>query len=51
VSAGITEVDVNDGIVTLRGDASSQAQRELTTEYAKDVEGVKGVTVEVINES
>ncbi len=45
VSAG-TEVDVKDGIVTLRGDAASQAQKDLTTEYAMDVEGVK----DVINE-
>ena len=43
VNAGRTEVDVKDGIVTLRGDAASQAQKELTTEYAKDVEGVKYV--------
>jgi Predicted periplasmic or secreted lipoprotein len=43
VSAGTTAVDVKDGIVTLRGDAASQAQKELTTEYAKDVEGVKDV--------
>ena len=43
VSARTTEVDVKDGIVTLRGDAASQAQKELTTEYAKDVEGVKYV--------
>jgi len=43
VSAGTTEVDVKDGIVTLRGDAASQAQKDLTTEYAKDVEGVKDV--------
>ncbi|MBF8258845.1 MAG: Transport-associated protein [Actinobacteria bacterium] len=47
VSAGTTEVDVKDGIVTLRGDASSQAQKELTTEYAKDVEGVKAVNNEM----
>ena len=31
----------------LRGEASSQAQRELTTEYAKDVEGVKEVKNEM----
>ena len=37
VSAVKTEVTVKDGIVTLRGDATSQAQKELTTEYAKDV--------------
>ncbi len=40
------EVDVKNGIVTLRGTAANQAQKDLTTEYAKDVEGVK----EVINE-
>jgi hyperosmotically inducible protein len=43
VSATKTEVSVNDGIVTLRGEASSMAQKELTTEYTKDVEGVKEV--------
>ena len=47
VSAVKTEVDVKDGIVTLRGDAASQAQKELTTEYAKDVEGVKDVNNEM----
>lgn len=43
VSATGTDVDVKDGIVTLTGEASSLAQRELTTEYAKDVDHVKGV--------
>lgn len=43
VSAATTEVDVKDGIVTLRGSAVSQAQKELTAEYARDVEGVNGV--------
>ncbi len=38
-----TEVNVNSGVVTLQGEATSQAQKELTTEYAKDVEGVKDV--------
>ena len=47
VSAGITEVDVKDGIVTLRGNAASQAQKDLTTEYARDVEGVKYVKNEM----
>jgi hyperosmotically inducible protein len=47
VSAGATEVDVKDGIVTLRGAAASQAQKELTTEYAKDVEGIKDVKNEM----
>ena len=43
VRGSTTEVDVKDGIVTLRGDASSQGQKELTTEYAKDIEGIKDV--------
>jgi osmotically-inducible protein OsmY len=47
VSAGKTEVDVKDGIVTLRGHAVSQAQKERTTEYARDVEGVKDVQNEM----
>ena len=47
VRAGTTEVDVKDGIVTLRGEAASLAQKELTAEYAKDVEGVKGVQNEM----
>jgi len=42
-----TDVDVTDGGVTLRGTASSQAQKDLTTEYANDVEGVKSVTNEM----
>jgi osmotically-inducible protein OsmY len=47
VSADNTEIDVKDGIVTLRGNATSQAQKELTTEYAKDVDGVKNVNNEM----
>jgi osmotically-inducible protein OsmY len=43
VSAVNTEVDVTDGVVTLKGRADSQAQKDLTGEYAKDVDGVKGV--------
>lgn len=42
-----TNVDVKDGIVTLRGDAESQAQKDLTTEYVKDIEGVKDVKNEM----
>jgi hyperosmotically inducible periplasmic protein len=47
VSAQTTQVDVKDGIVNLRGDAASLAQKDLTTEYAKDVEGVKDVKNEI----
>src|SRR5258706_9466700 len=39
VSATGTDVYVKDGVVSLRGEASSMAQKELTTEHAKDVEG------------
>jgi osmotically-inducible protein OsmY len=43
VSATGTKVYVNKGIVTLQGEASSQAEKELTTEYARDVDNVKEV--------
>jgi len=42
-----TNVDVKDGIVTLRGEADNQAQKELTGEYAMDIEGVKSVKNEM----
>ncbi len=45
--SAMTEVNTKDGIVTLQGEATSQAQKDLTTEYAKDVEGVKDVTNEM----
>ena len=45
--SAMTEVSTKDGIVTLRGKANNEAQKELTTEYAKDVEGVKGVNNEM----
>ncbi|WP_373019903.1 BON domain-containing protein [Sulfuricurvum sp.] len=47
VNASNTDVTVKNGIVTLKGKAINQAQKELTTEYAKDVEGVKGVNNEM----
>ncbi len=43
VSATGTSVYTKDGVVTLQGEASSQAQKELTTEYAKDIDNVKDV--------
>jgi len=45
--SALTEVNTKDGIVTLQGEANNQAQKDLTTEYAKDVEGVKGVNNEM----
>ena len=47
VRATKTDVNVKDGIVTLSGEASSLAQKELTTEYAKDVDNVKEVNNEM----
>ena len=47
VSAGEVAVYVNDGVVTLRGNAVNEAQKELTTEYVRDVEGVKEVKNEM----
>ena len=43
----MTQITTKDGIVTLQGKATSQAQKDLTTEYTKDVEGVKGVNNEM----
>jgi hyperosmotically inducible protein len=47
VSVVTTDVNVKNGIVTLRGEAASQAHKDLTTEYVKDVEGVKNVNNEM----
>jgi hyperosmotically inducible periplasmic protein len=47
VRATKTDVNVKDGVVILNGEASSLAQKELTTEYAQDVEGVKEVKNEM----
>jgi hyperosmotically inducible periplasmic protein len=47
ISVGETDVDVKDGNVTLRGHTVSQAHKELTTEYTRDVEGVKDVKNEM----
>jgi len=38
-----TKVYVKDGVVTLEGEAASMAQKELTTEYAQDIDNVKEV--------
>jgi osmotically-inducible protein OsmY len=47
VSATGTTVYTKDGIVTLQGVAGSMAQKELTTEYAKDIDNVKSVNNEM----
>lgn len=43
VSGTGTTVYTKDGVVTLQGVADSQAQKELTTEYAMDIDNVKSV--------
>jgi hyperosmotically inducible periplasmic protein len=43
VSATGTTVYTKDGVVNLQGEASSMAQKELTTEYARDIDNVKSV--------
>jgi osmotically-inducible protein OsmY len=47
VRATKTDVNVKDGVVTLSGEASSMAQKELATEYAKDIDNVKEVKNEM----
>ena len=45
--AANTAIVVKDGLVTLQGEVGSQAEKELTTEYVRDVEGVKDVDNEM----
>lgn len=47
VSGINTQVFVTDGIVTLKGEAGNQAQKDLAGQYAKDVKGVKDVKNEM----
>ena len=48
VSATATTVAVKDGDVTLGGTADNLAQKELTGVYAKEIEGVKSVTNNIV---
>lgn len=48
VSATATKVDVKDGVVTLSGPADNIAQKDLTTLYAKEIDGVKSVKNEMV---
>ena len=45
--SAMTQVNTKAGIVTLQGAADSQAQKDLTAEYVKDIVGVKGVQNEM----
>lgn len=48
VSATSTEVETHDGVVTLRGKADNERQKDLTAMYARDVDGVKDVRNEMM---
>ena len=48
VSAANTTVSVKDGVVTLTGTADNLAQKELTGEYAKDIDWVKSVKNDIV---
>lgn len=48
VSAIDTDVHTTNGIVTLSGKADSQAQKDLTGEYAKDVDGALEVRNDLV---
>ncbi len=48
LSVAKPDFEVKDGVVTVRGEAASKAQIDLTTEYIKDVDGVKDVKNEMV---
>ncbi len=48
VSATGTEVNTKDGVVTLTGKADTLAEKQLTGEYAKDIEGVTEVRNDLV---
>jgi len=47
VDARAIDISVRDGIVILRGDAVSQSHKDVTTEYARTVDGVQDVQNEM----
>lgn len=48
LSSAKPDIQVQDGVVTVRGEAASKAQIDLATEYIKDVDGVKEVKNEMV---
>jgi hyperosmotically inducible periplasmic protein len=48
LSTAKPEIQVQDGVVTVRGQAASKAQIDLATEYIKDVDGVKEVKNDMV---
>jgi len=47
VSLTSTKVDVRNGVVYLTGTADNVAQKQLTEEYVKDIDGVRSVTNDI----
>ncbi len=47
LQSAAVKVSSKDGVITLRGEATREAQRELITEYVKDIEGIEGVRNEM----
>ncbi len=47
VSLTSTKVDVRNGVVYLTGTADNIAQKQLTEEYVKDIDGVRSVTNDI----
>jgi len=47
VNAKAIEISARDGIMTLRGEATSAAQKKLISKYAQDVHGVRKVCNEI----
>ena len=48
VSATSTSVNVTDGRVVLSGTAENSAQKDLTAQYAKDIDGVRSVSNKIV---
>ncbi len=48
VSFSDSKIDVKDGVVLLTGTAENLAQKELTAEYAKNIDGVKSVKNQIV---
>jgi hyperosmotically inducible periplasmic protein len=48
VSVADTKVTAKDGVVTLTGTTENVAQKELTAIYAKEIDGVKSVTNDLV---
>jgi len=47
LSAMMINTDVEDGVVTLKGDVATDAQRDLATEMARSIDGVRKVDNEL----